>query len=171
MTTNYNSRTHEKDILCPRCGRSIPVYTGIKLLSCFNCGLRFEVNQPGKIRQFFETLIYRVKALIPDWLISNWSRFTTVIESKVVFRTVVYQSHCWYCAEPIRSIKTESRFTTWIGAKWFGNQKCPKLGCQYFLCIKCGRCLCDRSDVKLGKPPYFLEEQWLLSHPKNDAPA
>jgi hypothetical protein len=155
------------EIVCPRCARTVEVHKGIKIIVCFECGLRFPVEKPNLISQFFYRLWFKIKKLAPDWIVSNWTRITTKVEFTVISNTTIYENHCWFCGARIRSVKSESKLY-WLGNKWLGNTKCERTlngkRCKYFLCNECGRCLCDRGDFNLGRANGLVEKKWLLEH-------
>ncbi|MFA6980207.1 MAG: hypothetical protein WC209_12885 [Ignavibacteriaceae bacterium] len=159
------------EIYCPRCTNMIAVRDGIKILSCHTCGLVFKVESNKKIQQFFYRLWSKIKSILPNWFITNWSKIITKVESIIISETIVYSSHCWYCTSPIKSVKTSVKqnhyFKYKISELWLGNKKCQKTNCKYFLCNDCGRCLCDYQDIILRKAAKDIEQKWMESNPKD----
>jgi hypothetical protein len=128
------------------------------------------------VQHFFYRLFAKIKSLIPHWIATNWSKIVTKVEHKIISETIIYESHCWYCQSPIKSVKTEVKeehFLRYqIGVLWLGNKKCPKTNCKYFLCGACGRCYCDYDDPSLRKPSELIEKKWLEENPqKASSPA
>ena len=157
------------DVICPRCTNKINVREGIKILSCFTCGLQFKIESQKQIKQLFYRLFARIKSLMPNWFMTNWSKLVTKVENRIISETIIYESHCWYCGSPIKSIKTEVKGKNFLSYKikilWLGNKKCPK-DCNYFLCNECGRCRCDYLDPVLERPNFTIEKKWLEMHPE-----
>ena len=156
------------DIRCPRCTSNINVHEGIKILSCFTCGLQFKVEPRKKIQKLYFHLFAKIKSWIPDWFKTNWSMIITKIGNKIISKTIIYESHCWYCQSPIKSVKADAKKNVikyQISILWYGNKKCPKGNCKYFFCNECGRCYCDYNNIVLRKPTKNTERKWLEENP------
>ena len=95
---------------------------------------------------------------VQSWIKTNWSKITQYIEGILISESTVYQSRCWSCHTPIKSVKREHKFVNWIGNKWLGNKKCENLGCNYFKCNKCGLCLCNSSYWRISSSS--IKKRW-----------
>jgi len=80
---------------------------------------------------------------IGEWIATNWSKIKTYVNGVLFLDSTVYESHCWNCQDPIKSVRREHKFIEWVENKWLGNKKCAKEKCNYFICKKCSKCLCD----------------------------
>lgn len=88
-------------------------------------------------------ILYRLFVYVGRWFATNWRRLVIKVEDIAISESVIYKSRCWKCKTPIQSVKTRYRAFNWLGNKWLGNKKCLKTDCKYFVCKKCGACLCD----------------------------
>ncbi len=171
MMKNITSHSFNdyKNVICPRCANSISVREGITILSCFTCGLQFRVEPERQIQYFFYRLFVKIKSFLPRWVKTNWSKVIAKAESTILSETIIYESHCWYCQSPIKSVKTEAKgkhFLKYqISVLWLGNKKCPKAKCIHFLCNNCGRCFCDYDNLDLRLPSPVIEKKWLEENP------
>ena len=163
-----DSKSDKNEIICPRCAKKVFVRGGIKILSCFECGLQFNVEPRSTIKQIFFKYLVKLKSLIPKWIITNWEKIITKVGNKIISETVIYKSHCWYCKTPINSVKMEVRaknyFRYKIANRWLGNKKCPKKNCKYFLCNECGRCFCDYETFELRMASSVIERRWVKAN-------
>jgi hypothetical protein len=109
-------------------------------------------------------IVKRLTVLLDDlksWLKTNWKKLIVIVDGIIVSKSVVYESRCWSCKNPIRSIKNEYRLVGWIQSKWLGNKKCIKPDCNYFICNHCSKCLCDGPYAHLkSKKPYV--RKWVV---------
>ena len=124
---------------CPVCNFEIYFDSSAKEVVCDNCKSEFTVDNHRSFVQEFYSLFVNIK----EWFLTNWRKIITKIDDVIVSESLIYESRCWSCKEPIRAVKTRSKLKKWVANKWLGNQKCPKPDCNYFLCSHCGMCLCD----------------------------
>jgi len=68
------------------------------------------------------------------WVASNWV--------KKAGEKAKYISHCWNCKSPVNSDY---------------NEKCEKCN-KYYICEKCGKCLCEIMHIKKGKN--HIKKKW-----------
>jgi|GEM_PF-5243514 len=146
-------------IKCPACTEEIQVSKFAKNVYCIKCKAEIRIEKPNSIVQEVFTLF----AKITTWFKTNWQKVVTKVENIIISESVIYESRCWNCKRPIRSVKTESKIYKWLGNKWLGNKKCPNKDCYYFICHKCGKCLCDGpyNYMKGQKPKYKIQKIWV----------
>lgn len=91
------------------------------------------------------------------YVVTNWTRETQVVvqdrKPVVIKETTYYKSYCWKCG---KDIVIDSR----------NNRLCSKCR-KYYVCNKCGKCLCDKRDVVIEEKPKSVKKHWELSEVKN----
>lgn len=149
-------RKRGKTVNCPFCQSQLELDKSAKEIICTKCKSRVPIPKADSLVQEFFSLFVK----IGDWFESNWKKVVTKVEKVILSESVIYESRCWNCKKPIRSVRTESKFKRWVGNKWLGNEKCPKPDCNYFLCTSCGKCLCDGPySYKKSQKPFL--KKWV----------
>ena len=96
-----------------------------------------------------------------DWIKSNWTKVVKYIDNRISDVATTYTNRCWKCHTPIESTQIENKFFAKLHEKWIGNEKCPIPDCNYFLCNKCHKCLCDpKSPYKHMRNKKRVSTKW-----------
>ena len=128
------------NIECPACGTEDIYLPDEKFIQieCSSCKHVFYYSNGHRVGRF---LAFFVK--VKNWIRTNWTIVQTRIGDKIISERTIYISRCWKCKTPIRAVVSGTTFNKFIGNHLYGNKKCQKSDCNYFICTKCGACLCD----------------------------
>lgn len=133
---------------CPACeqiNHKSPLTELVKT-KCKYCGHVFYYYRGSCLSKIY-TLFVKIRI----WYKTNIRRVRTTIGNKVISEKTVYRKHCWRCRTPIIAVKeSNSLLNRKIGKIIYGNKKCEKKGCKYYICSNCGMCYCDY-DYKKNK--------------------
>lgn len=132
------------EVKCPACGEPYLYWGRERLIKCecLKCKHVFYSRDKKTVfKPYGVILSYYVKFDI--WIKTNWTKVCTFAGDKVISERTVYTSRCWFCHSPIKAVVSGSNLNKFFGNYLYGNKKCNKPDCNYFICNKCGKCLCD----------------------------
>lgn len=125
---------------CPAC-ETEDIYLGYDKFiqtECSKCKHIYNYYKGEPVGKIFSLYIK-----IKFWLKSNWTKILTKTGDKIISERTIYTSRCWKCKTPIKAIVSGSTLNKRIGNYLYGNKKCQKPDCNYFICTNCNSCICD----------------------------